>query len=334
MLANLIPGGLAPAGSSPAPPIECAPLPATPIEIPAEFPPNAAALNEALLIRGLREHELRDAAEKLSAQLQIEIVERVRAEQALQEAKAKLRADADLLEHTVAERTAQLRVSVSELEAFAYSIAHDLRAPVRAIHSFTQLALELPATEVGPAATTLLNRVTIAAARMDSLIQDVLSLSQVIRRPIKIESVEVEALVRALVEERPELSPPRAKITIKGPLRRMLGHEATLSQCVTNLLTNAVKFVEPGAVPQVRVRSENLGSRIRLWVEDQGIGIAPEARDTIFEMFQRLHTTAQYEGSGIGLAIVYKGMQRMGGRVGFESEPGAGSRFWLELPKG
>lgn len=316
----------------------------------------SAALNEALLIGGLRQHELREEAEQSNAQLQIEIVERKRAEAALREAQAKLHAHADSLEQTVAERTAELRASIGELEAFSYTLAHDLRAPLRAIHGFTQLALEMSREQVGPSAAELLQRVVKAASRMDSLIEDVLNLTQVIRRPITVESVDVDTLVRSLVAERPELSPPLAEIRIESPLLRMKGHQATLSQCVTNLLGNAVKFVELGVVPRVRVWSEERdapekdgketsgamepealapsGPVVRLWVEDRGIGIVAEAQGTIFEIFQRLHSSTKYEGSGIGLAIVRKAIERMGGRVGVESEPGKGSRFWLELARG
>jgi signal transduction histidine kinase len=324
----------------------------------AQFRQNTVAINEALLIGGLRQHKLREEAEQLTARLQIEIAERKRAEEALLAAQAELRAHASNLEQTVAERTAQLRASVGELEAFSYSLVHDLRAPIRAIQGFTQLALEMSREEVGPSAAELLNRVVKAAARMDSLIQDVLSLSQVIRQPIKNESVDVEALVRTLIEERPELAPRVAQIRIDSPLLRMRGHEASLSQCLTNLLGNAVKFVELGMLPQIRVWSEErvvsvkptagesvavLLSRphdpstesrmVRLWIEDQGIGIDPAARKRIFEIFQRLHSSSQYEGSGIGLAIVRKAIERMGGRAGVEAAPDKGSRFWLELPK-
>jgi signal transduction histidine kinase len=243
------------------------------------------------------------------------------------------------LEQLVTERTAQLQASVGELEAFAYSLAHDLRAPVRAIHGFTQMVLDLPREQVGPDAVELLNRVVTAAVRMDSLIQDVLALTNVVRRPVTLSPVNVDVLVRALVQERPELCPPRAVIRIESPLLPVLGHEALLSQCLTNLLINAVKFVEPGVVPQVRVWTEGPdGSAttttpfVRIWVEDQGIGIAPEAQARIFEIFQRLHSTAHYDGSGIGLAIVRKAAERMGGRAGVGSVVGKGSRFWLDLP--
>jgi signal transduction histidine kinase len=302
---------------------------------------DAAAMNEALLMGALRQHELREAAEKSNASLQEEIAERRRVEAELQAAQAQLRASADQLESMVAKRTMQLQVSIGELEAFAYSLVHDLRAPVRAIHGFTQIVLELPAHEVSPPALELLRRVVTAATRMDSLIQDVLSLTHVIQRPITISAVNVDALVGALVHERPELSPPRAEIRIQDTLGAVQAHEALLSQCFANLLSNAVKFVEPGRVPRVTVRREDIDDStttparqlVRFWIEDEGIGIPPEARDRIFEIFQRLHANAQYEGSGIGLAIVRKAVDRMGGRVGVESAPKAGSRFWLELPK-
>lgn len=304
------------------------------------FRENAAALNEALLLGGLRQHELREAAEKANASLQAEIIERRRVETELHAAQEQLRANADMLELLVVERTAQLRASVGELEAFTYSLAHDLRAPVRAIHGFTQLVLEMPPDQVSPPAAQLLRRVITAAIRMDSLIQDVLALSAVIRRPITLSPLNLDALVRSLVQERPEFSPPRADIIVESPLLQVVGHEALLSQCLANLLGNAVKFVAPGTVPQVRVRTDELHdlapsqrSRVRIWVEDQGIGVPVDAQERIFEIFERFHHANQYEGSGIGLAIVRKAVERMGGRVGVESDGKKGSRFWLELPK-
>ena len=302
------------------------------------FRQNAAAMNEALLLGGLRQHELREAAEKANASLQAEIAERRRVEIELHAAQEQLRANADKLELVVAERTAQLRASIGELEAFAYSLAHDLRAPVRAIHGFTQIVLEMAPDQVSPPAVELLNRVITAAVRMDSLIQDVLALSNVIRRPVTLSPVNVDVLVCSLVQERPELSAPRAEIKVESPLARVVAHEALLSQCLANLLSNVVKFVEQGTVPRVRVWTEELpatpaDSLVRIWIEDQGIGFAPVALDRIFEIFQRLHGAAQYEGSGIGLAIVRKAVERMGGRVGVDSAPKKGSRFWLELPK-
>lgn len=296
-------------------------------------------MNEALLLGGLRQHELRQAAERAKGDLQAEVAERIRIENELLEAKAELRTHAEYLEKVVAARTAQLRAAMGDLEAFSYSLVHDLRAPLRAIQGFTQIVLEMSREQVGSDAAALLQRVVKASRRMDSLIQDVLSLNQVLLQPITLSSVDVDGLVRALVEEGPELSLPRADVRIEAPLLPMLGHEASLSQCLTNLLGNAVKFVASGEVPRVRVWTEMVAvagtkPHVRLWVEDHGIGIDPKATESIFEIFQRLHHSLAYEGSGIGLAIVRKAIERMGGRVGVESTVGAGSRFWLELPRG
>lgn len=270
------------------------------------------------------------------------------------EAKTRLSTYASELEQKVEERTGELRSSVGELEVFSYSLVHDLRAPVRAIRGFTEMVLKMPGANVSPSAAKLLDRVVKAAARMDSLIQDVLSLSHVIRQPITAAPIDVDALVKTLVAEFLEF-PAAADIRIESPLLPMLGHEAILSQCVANLLGNALKFVEVGATTWIRVWSEEIvpdrdGEKVtsgkdvgisvsapptvRLWIEDRGIGIEADAQEKIFGMFQQLNSGSIFEGSGIGLAIVRKGIERMAGRVGAESELGKGSRFWLELPKG
>lgn len=317
----------------------------------ADLTRRTVQMNEALLVGGLRQHELRMLAELANARLELEVTERIRVEGELVAAEARLRAHSEYLEQAVKDRTARLSEAIGDMESFSYSLVHDLRAPLRAIHGFTQMALETPGNVV-PAAAEMLRRVVRAASRMDSLIQDVLCLSQVIRQPITLSPIDVDGLVHALVAERPELGKPRAEITIASPLQRVLGHEASLSQCLTNLLSNAVKFVQPGVVPHVNVWTEVIAGpattgtpapdpastgrpcAVRIWVEDQGIGIAAKSRETIFEIFQRLHSNAVYEGSGIGLAIVRKAIERMNGRVGVESRPGGGSRFWFELPPG
>lgn len=319
------------------------------------FRQNAVAMNEALLLGALRQHELREAAENANAELLVEIVQRKSLEQALIEARTQLSTYASELERRVEQRTEELRSSVGELEMFSYSLVHDLRAPVRAIRGFTEMVLKMPEANVSPSAAKLLDRVVKAATRMDSLIQDVLSLSQLARQPITAVPINVDALVKTLVAELPESSSASAaEIQIESPLLPMLGHEAILSQCLANLLGNALKFVEPGATPWIRVWSEEIvpdrerakltagdsegisastSPTVRLWIEDRGIGIEAAAQAKIFGMFQQLQTSSPFEGTGIGLAIVRKGIERMGGRVGVESELGNGSRFWLELPK-
>jgi Bacteriophytochrome (light-regulated signal transduction histidine kinase) len=166
---------------------------------------------------------------------------------------------------------------------------------------------------------------------MDQLIQDVLAFAKLSRQEITLQPIDVDMLVREIVQERPELQPEKAEIRVESPLHKMCGHSASLTQCVTNLLDNAVKFVAPGVRPRVRVYSEANNGKVRLCFEDNGIGIEKEAQRRLFEMFQRMHTGTEYEGTGIGLAIVRKSAERMGGKVGLESEVGRGSRFWVEL---
>ena len=174
---------------------------------------------------------------------------------------------------------------------------------------------------------------TVAAGRqMDTLIQDLLAYSRLVRAEVNLDAVSLETVVdeaRGALEM--ELKDRGGEIEVERPLGRVLGHRAVLGQIVTNLLTNAVKFTRPDTPPRIRVRSAGGAGRVRLWVEDNGIGIAPEHRERIFRAFERLHGVQQYPGTGIGLAIVQKGAMRLGGQAGVESAPGAGSRFWVDL---
>ena len=250
---------------------------------------------------------------------------------ALEAAQAKLEEHAKNLETTVQERTAELREANAELEAFCYSLSHDMQGPLRAIRSYTEMVFENSGPQMSATERDYLQRVSSAAVRLDRLIQDVLAFSRASREPGEPERVEPERVLRAIIAERPDMQPPAAEIRIEGPLPAVRGNEASLTQCLTNLLSNAVKFVAPGITPQVRIYSERREDRVRLWVEDNGIGINKEAQEKIFELFHRAHRSGHYEGTGLGLAIVRKAAERMGGQVGVESAPGAGSRFWIDL---
>src|SRR6266850_1358452 len=260
-----------------------------------------------------------------------DITTRKEAEKNLQEAGKQMELHAQKLESTVAERTQQLRETVAELESFCYSLSHDMRTPLRAIQSYSQMVLEEEGKKLSAECTGYLRKAISAAERMDQLIQDVLAYSRLSRQEITLEPIDVDTLLREIIQERPELQPEKADIRIESPLLRVRGHSASLTQCVTNLLDNAVKFVAPGVKPRVRVYSEARDGRVRLCFEDNGIGIEKEAQRRLFEMFQRMHTGNEYEGTGIGLAIVRKSAERMRGEVGLESEVGQGSRFWVEL---
>jgi PAS domain S-box-containing protein len=262
-----------------------------------------------------------------------DVTARRRAESALQQAQAALKVHAAELEHAVEERTAELRESVGELEAFSYSLSHDLRAPLRAIQSYTAIALQDSSQQISPKAKECLQKVIRSSERMDRLIQDVLAFSRATHQPIEKAPVDVELLVTAIVHEHPQFQPPQAQVRMESPLLPVLGHHALLTQCLSNLLGNAVKYVAPGVQPRVRIKSEARGDRVRLWVEDNGIGIAKEFQERIFGLFERYAPQPHYEGTGVGLAIVRKAAERMGGAVGVESAPGQGSRFWVELPR-
>lgn len=259
-----------------------------------------------------------------------DIAERKAGERRLREALDELAAAKEELEMRVQERTADLQQRNAELEAFSYSLSHDLRAPIRAIVGFTQIALEEYGKRVGPPATEFLEKTINAAQRLDHLILDVLGFSKATRQRVTQENVDVEKLLRDILEERPEWAAPRAEVTIESPLLPVQGDEASLTQCLTNLLDNAVKFVRPGVIPRVRVYSEVVDGKIRLCVEDNGLGIPESAQGRVFELFQRAHNG--YQGFGIGLAIVRRAAERMGGSVGLSSKPGKGSKFWVELP--
>ncbi len=262
-----------------------------------------------------------------------DVTEREIAEDQLATAQASLKAYAQQLEETVAARTAKLKETIEELEAFSYSLSHDMRAPLRAIQGYSQIVLDEIGERTGEPVAGYLRRTMSAAKRLDQLLQDVLAITRLSREEICLEPVDVETLLEQIIFERPDLQRPRAEIIVEKPLLCLLAHEASLTQCLTNLINNAVKFVAPGVTPRVRIFSEPVDEEVRLWIEDNGIGIEKEEQGKLFEMFHRIHAEKEYEGTGIGLAIVRKAAERMQGSVGMESEPGKGSRFWIQLKR-
>jgi PAS domain S-box-containing protein len=236
------------------------------------------------------------------------------------------------LEARVQERTAQYLEALQEQEQFAYSVSHDLRAPLRVMHGFSQALLE----DVGPAlpasAREYARRIIEATARMETLIKDLLAYSKLTRSEIPLEALPLEQAVdEALRDCDAELRERKAAVRVERPLPRARGHLVTLVQVIINLVSNAAKFVAPGRIPEIAVRAEIRGARVRLWIEDNGIGIEPEHQERIFRIFERLNRAEDYPGTGVGLAIVRKAMSRMGGDSGVSSDGRHGSRFWIEL---
>ena len=248
-------------------------------------------------------------------------------------AEAEVRVYSATLEQRVADRTAALRAQNDQMAEFSYTISHDLRAPVRAIRGFADALLEESDERLGPAEREYTARIREAATRMDNLIQELLAYSRLGNVELAHEPVSLSrAAGEAIRQLSSDLSSSGGSMDnrLTEDLPRVLAHQPTLVQVIANLLGNAVKFVAPGRRPVVTLRAERNGGSVRLWVEDNGVGIAPEHHERIFRVFERLHA-ADGEGHGIGLAMVKRAVERMGGAVGVESAPGSGSRFWIEL---
>ncbi|MFZ5481153.1 MAG: PAS domain S-box protein [Myxococcota bacterium] len=227
---------------------------------------------------------------------------------------------------------ARLEERIADLEAFSYIVTHDLRAPLRAIQGYARLVEDALADHADEATRQMLERMRDATLRMDHLIRDVLAYSQVSREALLAGPVDLDDVVSHVVAHYPEVA--AASVRVRTPLGRVRGQDSLLVQVVSNLLGNAVKFVPEGRAPSVAVWSERRGAEmLRVVVQDNGIGIPREHWERIFRPFERLHPSEAWPGTGIGLAIVKKSVDRMGGRVGVESETGRGSRFWFELPE-
>ncbi|NEQ34086.1 MAG: PAS domain S-box protein [Leptolyngbya sp. SIO4C5] len=236
------------------------------------------------------------------------------------------------LEERVLQRTQQLENLNQELQAFTYSVSHDLRAPLRAMQGFSHALLEDNQEQLDPLGQEYVGRIQQAAAALDQLIQDLLVYSRLGQAEISLQPVSLERILAEVVQML--LADPEtavAQLTLDKPFPQVMGNYRILGQILSNLLGNAIKFVAPGVQPVVHVWSEQQGDRLRLWIEDNGIGIAPQHQARIFKTFERLHGIESYSGTGIGLAIVKRGAERLMGEVGVESQLGQGSRFWLEL---
>jgi PAS domain S-box-containing protein len=239
------------------------------------------------------------------------------------------------LEKRVAARTAALEKSVQNMESFCYSIAHDLRAPLRSMRGFSELLGDMCGPQMEADAKDYLERIKKSAERMDQLILGLLNYGRLNTVDLPLANVDLEKVFQeALVHCQHDIEEKKARIEKLSELPLVRGHELTLKVSLTNLLSNAIKFVPPNVRPRIKVGCEHKDTCIRVWIEDNGIGIAPEYHQKIFGVFQRLHDAKSYPGTGIGLALVSRGIERIGGYTGVESAPGKGSRFWLELLKG
>jgi len=237
------------------------------------------------------------------------------------------------LNHELEQRLQALTVINGELEAFNYSIAHDLRTPLRSMSGFAKALLEDESSNLTPLGLEYATRIARSANYMDNLLLDMLAYSRLAAVEMAPELFALEEPVSELlgVVEK-EIKDHGVTVHVASPLGSVFAHMPTFKQILTNLISNSIKFLAPGRPPELHIYTTRTPDYLRLWVEDNGIGIAPEHHDRIFGLFQRLHDNQTYPGTGIGLALVRKGVERMRGRVGVESEPGKGSRFWVDLP--
>lgn len=296
-------------------------------------------------------------------------IDRKQRETALVVAQQSLSDHAGLLETKIAERTARLHETIVQLESFSYTVAHDLRAPIRSLRGYCDVLLDDYGAEMPAEARDLLHRMLRAGTRLDALTRDLLQFSKVSRMDLELAPVDLDELVQELLHCTPAWQ--RAVVTVRTPLGQVQAQRTMLQQCLSNLIDNAVKFARPDAPPEITLwtelrpaegagpgashdafipaahapRESTPGSssglpvpnatgapRVRIWIEDNGIGIPALAHGKIFGIFERVSGVGSIEGTGIGLAIVARAIQRMGGAYGVESSLGAGSQFWLELP--
>jgi signal transduction histidine kinase len=262
------------------------------------------------------------------------ILERKRTESELHEAREALRRHAEDLEKRVEERTTKLRETIKSLDGLCYAIAHDLRAPLRAVGGYSQALESDCSAGLDNNGREYLERMRTAVARMDQLILDLLRLGRLESAELPAETVRVDETVSKVTQVlSEEISTGGAVVRLKEPFPALRANPRMLEQVLVNLVSNALKFVPAGKVPEVEISAETRAEMVRVWVQDNGVGIKPEHVGKLFQPFVRLVRGPEFAGTGMGLAIVRKAVERMGGEVGVESVEGKGSRFWIELPQ-
>jgi signal transduction histidine kinase len=283
-----------------------------------------------LLKKGAVDYILKDRLERLPSAI----------ERALDEAKekeARKRAEKELvnlniqLEQRIVERTFQLEAANKELEAFAYSVSHDLRAPLRAVDGFSKFVLEDYENKLDSEGKRLLNLIRSNIQKMDQLITDLLALSRVARCELNFSGIDMTQMAISMFKEIAPDVPDKINLTV-DQLPEAYADPTYMRQVWANLIANAIKFSSKEKKPLIKICGYTEDGSNVYYVKDNGVGFNPEYAHKLFGVFQRLHKSDDFEGTGVGLAIIQRIIRRHGGKVWAEGKEGKGATFWFSLP--
>jgi signal transduction histidine kinase len=286
------------------------------------------------IILGVREAWIQNESQQLTRKLVATNEQLQSTNVELRLSEARYRELATALEQRVSERTNELKRAYDELEGFSYAVAHDLKAPLRAINGFAHLFEAEMDGQLSPQAREHLSRIRNGSLRMATLIDDLLAYSHIDRRGLQSSVVALPELVDSVVlQYADEVHRRHVNVSVQvEPLRLRIDAEGLLL-ALRNLFENALKYTRDRKHPHIQVQGQRNDLGVVLSIADNGIGFEMEYHDHIFKIFQRLHRDDQYPGTGIGLALVRKAVERIGGQVWAQSWPGEGATFNIQLPK-
>ncbi len=236
------------------------------------------------------------------------------------------------LEHRVRERTQELQTANADLEAFSYSVSHDLRAPLRVVDGFCQMFISDFGAGIPPEGRRILDKACAGAARMNQLIDDLLRFARFSRQPLQMRPVQMNALVRHVVGTFEDQLRGRSVHLQVAELQDCVADGSLLEQVLTNLLSNALKFTAARPHAHIEIGTSRGAADQTYFVRDNGVGFDMKYADRLFGVFQRLHSQSEFEGTGIGLSIVHRIVRRHGGKTWAESAPQEGATFYFSLP--
>jgi light-regulated signal transduction histidine kinase (bacteriophytochrome) len=264
---------------------------------------------------------------RLVISMAMDVTERRAAERGVQRLNAEL-------EQRVKDRTAQLEVANKELESFSYSVSHDLRAPLRAIDGFAGILEEDYTARLDGEGRRVVGVIRGEAKRMGQLIDDLLAFSRMSRQQVEAAQIDMMALAQAVFGEQAAQAPGRQLRFKVQPLPPARGDRAMLRQALANLFSNAIKYTRPRAVAEIEIGGRTEGEENIYYVKDNGVGFDMKYAGKLFGVFQRLHNEEEFEGTGVGLALVQRVIHRHGGRVWAEAKLNEGSTLYFTLPMG